>query len=532
MKILHFGRFLQEGFQKLGCEVAHLPIDPGKSINQLVDESGVAPDVVFLELFGRTDLPRALHECRHRLAAYCVDSPINEYWLVPLMKLFDFVYVDQLSSVPRFRKAGVQAAWLPLCVSESDFRQPGEEKHFLTFVGRITQHRPKRANLIEHISQRCELNRVEGVTRAEMLDLFAQSRAVLNENLFPGLNLRFFQALASGSLLFTERRSYGVKRFFEEGRHYVGYSPEDIAEGIEALRERREELEDVARQGQEECRARHTSVHRAQSVLQDLAGRGARRRPLVHDLKVEEGHGKYMHALRFGGYVGEAAELLQAPESAENRAMAQHLLGNILLRLGRVEQAAEQFLLSCSQATPYGLRSALKLMMLTQDSRPQLLQALTRVLSLLRAMGRDVTPYAACVRELGEGRDTRLNCCMLGCAVLRDIDCVSALGLLKEYEERFPDYALEYAILAFRERMDPASLQAVIDCTRKAGVPTDALPFIKQAILKLAASDEQIALSAALARECYDFPYALSVSGAFRRLLQSRAAADQPGQRE
>ena len=113
MRIAYSGWFLREGFGDIGCEVIPLQLDAAKTLNELVEQTGVEPDVVFIEFFGKTSLPKEFFNCRYKLAAYCIDSSLNEYWLVPLMQLFDFVYVDQLSSVSRFFRDGVQAKWLP-----------------------------------------------------------------------------------------------------------------------------------------------------------------------------------------------------------------------------------------------------------------------------------------------------------------------------------------------------------------------------------------------------------------------------------
>ena len=251
LRILYSGWFLGEGFRACGCEVAAFRPDAGRTLDEQVEATGFAPDLVFLELFGDTPLPQAIHESRHRLAAYCVDSPLNEFWLLPLMRLFDHVYVDQLASVARFRRGGVPAAWLPLCVNEDHFREPRERPaHFLTFVGRTSETRVKRRNLLEHIAGRHEVRLLRDVSAGRMLDAFADSQVVLNENFFSGLNLRFLHALASGSLLLTERGGRGVERFFTDGEHFVSYDHTDILDVLDRLKRDPEAFRAVAAAGQ------------------------------------------------------------------------------------------------------------------------------------------------------------------------------------------------------------------------------------------------------------------------------------------
>ena len=138
MRIACCSWLLLEGFQKAGCDVVPFQLDATQTLDAQIDALGIQPDLIFIQLFGKTNLPREIFKTKHKLAAYCIDSVLNEYWLIPLSRLFDFVYVDQLSSVQKFRRNGVHAKWLPLCVSEDDFREKIEKKYFLTFVGRMT----------------------------------------------------------------------------------------------------------------------------------------------------------------------------------------------------------------------------------------------------------------------------------------------------------------------------------------------------------------------------------------------------------
>lgn len=566
MRILHSGSFLREGFVSIGCDVVPFRIDPARTLDEQVEEHGAAPDVVFLELFGETSLPRDISASRHRLAAYCIDAPLNEFWLVPLARLFDHIYVDQLSSVPRFREGGVDARWLPLCVNAGDFRAPAEKRHLISFVGRTTPHRIKRNNLLRHLGGHFPVNVVQGVSTAGMLDVFAASHMVLNENFFSGLNLRFFHALASGSLLLTERRGYGVARHFREGRHYLGYAPGDVVSVIRSVEQGRKDATRIAARGQEECARRHTSAHRAREVLRDMTETGAGRGRVASSLRarrLDEAEAKYHHALRFGGPFEEAVAFLEhaaatpdGPDTLDNpddtvgpgrnrtdlvpgHAMrAAELLGGILLRQGRTETGVALLQRAAASGTESGtvpltgagvgtgakpgmtpaLAALLKLLLLhAEDSwRLASLGQLTSALLRTGHIRRRHLPY---LNALKDGQDVRYNCCMLACEILHHAGSNHHLGFLRQEPEHLPDTALEYALLAFAAKKTTEALDAIIRCTAKAGIGPEALPFIRQATLAGTASDAQIALSASLALEYYDVSFAKVAVRALRKTL-------------
>jgi len=506
MRIMYSGWLLQEGFKEIGCEVIPLRLDVNKTINELVEQIDVHPDVVFIELFGKTNIPKELFNCKYKLAAYCIDSPLNEYWLIPLAKLFDFVYVDQLSSVSKFRGNGVQAKWLPLCSSKLDFRQKTDKKYFISFVGRITPHRIKRRNLINYIKNNFPVNIVQNISRSAMLDIFASSQIVLNENFFSGLNLRFFQALSSGSLLLTERHGYGVNFHFLEGKHYLGYSPDDIISTVKNIERSYGSFNHIALRGQEECNKHHTSVNRAQTVIEDMRSGKLHFEFSVHDKKLHEAQSKYYHAIRFGGNIDEPVKLLKDSANASNEIMSHALclLGSIHLRLNRNKSGVAYLEKSATVATVQGLSATLKLMIFFAEDC-LFFNYLSILISLLRSLKIYSKKYFKYINRLKDRQDILYNSCMLACELLFDLKMNYDLGFHKAYEERCPDYALEYAILAFTTKKSIESLNAIIKCTKKSGIAPEALGYIKSAMLAGAASNEQIALSASLSVEYYDF---------------------------
>ena len=204
MVIVYQGYFLGEGLKLLGHDVRPVRFTDGAPAAAQIEAVCPEPDLVLLELWGNSlPLPPDLHACRHRLAVYCIDSCLNEFWLLELLRVMDDVFVDQLSSVRSLARHGVNAVWLPLCVSETNFRAPQAKDHAITFVGRVDAHRKKRGNLLRHIARHYPLHQVEGVSKAEMLDIFARSKIVLNENIFSGLTLRVLHGMAAGAVVLT-----------------------------------------------------------------------------------------------------------------------------------------------------------------------------------------------------------------------------------------------------------------------------------------------------------------------------------------
>lgn len=523
MKILYAGHFLGEGLRQNGHEVVDFTLKAEDSLDALVTASGVAPDLVLIELWGNTPLPLTIFECRYRLAAYCIDSPLNEFWLAPLLRLFDDVFVDQLSSVATLKRHGINAVWLPLCVFDADFRSATEKAYGLAFVGRTTASRSKRKNLLHYLQHHFPVHVAKDVSRATMLDIFARSNAVLNENLFSGLTLRVLQGLASGSLVFTEEGGLGVDRFFEDGRHLVCYNPGNILKKLADIQANAAAYRQIGLEGQRVCREGHTSRVRAKAFFEHIEADSARNRRATDEAgRLAEAEAGYLHSMRFGGPYAQAMHLFSvcARQPGVVGLKACHYLGSIAARKGDFANARQLLATASRQPGAPGFVAAAKLASISiQEGAVD--AAIAILAPAVRSLSRE---KAACRLEALSRARTRQALYLFLARVLLDVGLVAELGFVKPREELFPDCALEYARLAWKEGGAAEVLDVLIACARRCGVAPEILPILTQAIETGVATDTQIAYTAELALQYYDAGLARTLAAALRQSLKPRVA--------
>jgi len=519
MKIACTGTFLAEGVRSLGHEVVPLSVNGETSLQSQIDASGCEPDLVLLEFFGNTPIPREIAQVRQPTAAHVIDAPINEFWLFPLLKSFDHVFVDQRSSAEKLRAQGVEAHWLPLFAFESDFRDKLPERYFLTFVGRNNEHRQKRFNLLRLIADHCDLHQAEGLNRARTQTLFAESRVVLNENFFSGVNLRTFQAMSAGSVLLAEKGD-GMDALFTDGVHYVAYEPGNLLERIEFLERNPEEAARIAGAGQAECRARHTAGRRAEFLLERAVGRKVRKPGHVTgNFHFSEALARYLHALRFGGRYGFAVEELdRIPVSDPDFGPARLALGRICAMNGQTDRARENLRAAAAQGGVDGA-AALVLLILTHvhadDFGP-----VEGLFAELRALAGRLCPAPTPAVDFGLDRETlRLSLLLALSRLMHALGNTFQLGFEKP-SDPYPttDYGL--AALAWEKGPTGDVLDHLILYLDHAGIGPEALPFIRQAILTGQASDRNILKAISFAEAYYDVDLVKSLAGALSRRLK------------
>jgi hypothetical protein len=136
---------------------------------------------------------------------------------------------------------------------------------------------PERVALIEGLQRGYSIAVGSGGYR----ELFNRSLMVLNQSAANDVNFRTFQAMACGALLVGERIGNGFDDLFQDRTHCALYEKGNVEQVIEIVAHycgRPAERDAVARQGYEAVMASHTSLHRAQAILQ-VGGDGAASRP-------------------------------------------------------------------------------------------------------------------------------------------------------------------------------------------------------------------------------------------------------------
>lgn len=212
------------------------------------------------------------------LVFFGVDAPMNVFWQSDFSLACDLAFLDQKQSVDALHAAHTQDKarihWLPLGADQRLYRKlPVEKCYDVVFIGSLQPRlRPKRDWILEQIRKDFNLVVFDGqnrrsLTPAQVVKIYSQARIVVNENLFPGLNLRLFEVMSCGACLLTEEGDGSWQPFFQDGEHLVTFNSANLTERIAALLEQETRRERIAAQGMELVRREHTIDCRAQSLL-------------------------------------------------------------------------------------------------------------------------------------------------------------------------------------------------------------------------------------------------------------------------
>jgi len=188
-----------------------------------------------------------------------------------IARQYNFVFLAQKALVKYMRMAGCRFVyWLPLaCDPAAHFILPEEETHDFAFVGRyhFLANRQRVARINE-LSKHFRVAVYNGLDANDMARAYGSARVVFNASIAKDVNMRVFEALATGRPLLTnhEAEANGLFDLFEDGRHLITYTDENLLTQAQRCLEDPEWARAIGEAGKKEVLEKHTYRHRVQEL--------------------------------------------------------------------------------------------------------------------------------------------------------------------------------------------------------------------------------------------------------------------------
>jgi hypothetical protein len=268
-------------------------------------------------------------------AAYLIDTHQDLGLRLTYAPFFDEIFVAQHDDVARVRAAGYpHAQWLPLAADRSAVRDPKQARPLdVAFVGKLGDPGTSRYGVLEAVAMSFRTNDIRRQYRpSEMRDVYGTAKIVVNASIAGDVNMRVFEAMASGALLVTDRIANGLDQLFTEGEHYVGYgSANEAREAIaRSLADDRERIR-IASAAQRLVLTQHTYDDRWLTVRARMTNSNHATRALA-SASVEERRRAYAQVC---ARLGRPAQLLRATKPWTPRGDSASNLFYTAVALGR-----------------------------------------------------------------------------------------------------------------------------------------------------------------------------------------------------
>ncbi|MBI2353841.1 MAG: glycosyltransferase [Deltaproteobacteria bacterium] len=216
--------------------------------------------------------PINLHALNCPRVCYLIDSHLNLETHLQIVAFFDYVFIAQRAYLDKLREVNPRTYWLPLaCDPDVHGNKTDVKCHEIGFVGKVISG-SRREKLLSYLNanipiyyDRCFLE--------DMARIFSESRVVFNEAVNYDLNMRFFEVLASGSLLLADMASgSGQDELFVEGEDYALYHDSNLIDVSRFYLDNERIREKTAARGQRLVLNAHTYLHRVEDLLHVVLG--------------------------------------------------------------------------------------------------------------------------------------------------------------------------------------------------------------------------------------------------------------------
>ena len=231
----------------------------------------ISTDDLFLYIDPAPDWPLGLERLPCCSVAYFIDVHRQLETRLRLAYFFDVIGIAQQDYVEKFLTAGYRHAyWLPLACDPGIHTHVSTQKNYdVGFVGKLGPRGIWRNDILNTVLPRYKTNNYHSYhAPVAMAQVYGQSKIVFNASIKHELNMRFFEALASGALLVTDRIPEALGDLFIEGEHYVGYTTaEEAIEKIDYYLAHETERDRIAAAGHQLALTTHTYRDRWHTLL-------------------------------------------------------------------------------------------------------------------------------------------------------------------------------------------------------------------------------------------------------------------------
>lgn len=215
-------------------------------------------------------LPYSPIETPHPMAYWASDTHLGYDYRLSVAKKADFVFCAQKKAVEDMKRDGIpNPIWLPHAVEPQAYPKFDllSKKYDICFVGHVSSK--NREDALDRLFREFPNFYYGQALFEDAARKYAESKIVFNIAMKEDVNMRCFEALATGSFLLTDWVP-SIDELFEDGKHLVLYrSMDECIDKVKYFLAHDEVREKIAQAGYEHVIKNHTIQHRVNRILEE-----------------------------------------------------------------------------------------------------------------------------------------------------------------------------------------------------------------------------------------------------------------------
>ena len=273
MRIVAVNSDLDPAWRAMGHEVHTVSLGRAGiySAGSLLESLAFKPDFFFQkEHLGARVLFNDLETLDCIKAFWSIDTHLNYYWQRWYAKLFDVLFTPHAGYLSSLSPGWLPAAMvrLPVAGRERDVTPHAARGRNLSFIGRLSGSRPTRRNFCTVLEDRYGLRAMDGLSYADMQDIYGDTRILPNESIAMETNFRLLEGASNGCCVVSPDIGEDQDALLTPGKEVLVYH--DALECLHLIDEcltRPDMAETIGLAARKRILTEHLHTHRAASVL-------------------------------------------------------------------------------------------------------------------------------------------------------------------------------------------------------------------------------------------------------------------------
>lgn len=201
-----------------------------------------------------------------------IDTHLNFEKHLRISRLFDHTFIAQKEFLKSLALHGIEATWLPLAYPSSiEIAPRASASYDFSFIGQTDPSMyPERYRLIKKAQQAFPNNFVGNLEPKEMLEVYNNSRVVINQSIKNDINMRVFEVLGTSAVLVTNAiHENGLEDLFENTKQLFTFeTDEELISILKLLIENDETRIETSAAANELIFSHHTYFNRANEIVE------------------------------------------------------------------------------------------------------------------------------------------------------------------------------------------------------------------------------------------------------------------------
>jgi len=278
-----FGRYWKNALSKKHTVITCGPKKPNGKSQDIATNKNVVDILKIIEKIPKGKKPDLILQLDSPFHLYLqnlekVETKTAFFWTDVTIKLpilrhyancFNHLFTVCETFVHILSRAGLNAYHLPFAIDPKvhmDYHL--KRTTDVGFVGNLsTIYNPKRTYYLKYLSSQVPIQIKTRIFEKDMAKFYSQCKIVFNLSATPGINMRTFEALATGAFLVQNASCTEANDYFINGQDFVAYkSAKHAVELIKYYLAHPKERKRIARNGQKKVIRYHTYQKRADQL--------------------------------------------------------------------------------------------------------------------------------------------------------------------------------------------------------------------------------------------------------------------------